>query len=360
MIDWRSSMTQTYEFYKVDPDTWKDKEQIFSITSTNISRDLESNTLETASFVSTEIFGECYIRVYMVVIQNGIKERVPLGTFMTQTPSSSFNGKVKSVTMDAYSSLLELSDVQPPLGFTVMKNQNIMDNVCDLTEENLRAPIVRISGVEDILPMDFTAEADETWLDYISSLMAYSKYYYMLDEMGRVLFAPSQSIGSLQPVWTYDDDNSSILYPDIYDDFDLYGIPNFVEVIYSGQDEVGNPLTLYATAINDNPNSPVSTVSRGRKVVHRDTNPSINGIPDQVYLNMYAEQLLDSLSSVQHTISYSHGYCPVRYGDCVCLNYERAGIKNVKAKVIRQDIDCVSGCKVTETAVYTTNLWKEE
>ena len=73
---------------------------------------------------------------------------------------------------------------------------------------------------EDILPIDFTAEADETWLDYISSLMAYSKYYYMLDEMGRVLFAPSQSIGSLQSVWTYDDDNSSILYPDIYDDFD--------------------------------------------------------------------------------------------------------------------------------------------
>ena len=44
MIDWLSSMSQTYEFYEVDPGTWKDKRQIKTITSAKISRDLESNT----------------------------------------------------------------------------------------------------------------------------------------------------------------------------------------------------------------------------------------------------------------------------------------------------------------------------
>ena len=360
MIDWLSSMSQTYEFYEVDPGTWKDKRQIKTITSAKISRDLESNTLETASFSSTEMFGECYIRTYMIVNQNGVEEKLPLGTFLVQTPSRSFNGKVQSVTIDSYSPLLELNDDNPPLGFTIMKNQNIMDNVCSLTMEHLRAPVVKVTDVEHTFPSDFTAESDEKWLDYLITAMNSANYYYMLDEMGRVLFAPIQSMGSLQPVWTYTDDNSSILYPDITDDFDLYGIPNYVEVIYSGQDEAGDSLVLYSTAVNDNPDSPVSTVSRGRKVVHRETNPSLNGVPDQEYLDLYAEQLLNNLSSIQHTISYSHGYCPVRYGDCVRLNYERAGIKNIKAKVIRQDIDCVSGCKVTETAVYTTNLWKEE
>ena len=360
MVDWLSSMSQTYEFYEVDPGTWKDKSRIKTITSARISRDLESNTLETASFNTTEMRGECYIRVYLVVIQNGIKEKIALGTFLVQSPSKSFNGKVHSITMDAYSPLLELSDVKPPLGFTIMKNQNIMNNVAALTMENLRAPVIKVTGVDKEMYADFTAEADETWLEYLISAMQTAGYYYTLDEMGRVLFSPNQSTASLQPVWTYDDGNSSILYPDITDDFDLYGVPNTVEVIYSGQDATGGTLILYSTAVNDNPDSPVSTVARGRKVVYRETSTSIDGIPNQEYLDLYADSLLKELSSVQHKISYSHGYCPVRYGDCVRLNYERAGIKNVKAKVITQDIDCTSGCKVTETAIYTTNLWKED
>lgn len=359
MVDWLSSMSQTYEFYEVDPGTWKDKKRIDTITSAKISRDLESNTLETASFSTTEMRGECYIRVYLIVNQNGVKEKIGLGTFLVQSPSKTFNGKVPSITMDAYSPLLELSDVKPPLGFTIMKNQNIMNNVYSLTTENLRAPVVKVTGIDKEMPADFTAESDESWLDYLSNAMGIVGYYYTLDEMGRILFSPSQSTASLQPKWTYDDGNSSILYPDITDEFDLYGVPNTVEVVYSGQDSTGASLILYSTAVNENPDSPVSTVARGRKVVHRETSPSISGIPDQAYLDLYAENLLNELSSVQHKISYSHGYCPVRCGDCVRLNYERAGIKNVKAKVISQDIDCTSGCKVTETAVYTTNLWKE-
>ena len=43
-------------------------------------------------------------------------------------------------------------------------------------------------------------------------------------------------------------------------------------------------------------------------------------------------------------------------GDCVRLNYSRAGLTNVKAKVISQSIDCRPGCPVTETAVFTMNL----
>lgn len=39
------------------------------------------------------------------------------------------------------------------------------------------------------------------------------------------------------------------------------------------------------------------------------------------------------------------------------LNYERAGMNGIKAKVIKQSIDCLSGCKVTETAKFTAKLW---
>lgn len=359
MADWLSSMTQTYEFYKVDPGTWMDESRITSIISARISRDLESQTLETASINTTEIFGECYIRIYMITDQNGVKEKHPLGTFLVQTPSTSFDGKVKNITIDAYSPLLELNDVKPPIGYTIMRRENIMEHAYRLTKENLRAPVVEVTGITEKTYTDFTAESDESWLNYLTALLQTADYNYSLDEMGRVLFSPRQDTESLQPVWTYTDDDSSILYADVTDNFDLYAIPNTVEVVYSGQDESGLPLKLYSKVVNNEKNSPISVKSRGRTVLHRELNPTLNGIPSQEYLDDYAERLLKDLSSIQHTISYSHGYCPVRIGDCVRLNYERAGLKDIKARVISQDIDCSSGCKVTETAVYTTNLWKE-
>ena len=170
--------------------------------------------------------------------------------------------------------------------------------------------------------------------------------------MGRILYAPKQDTASLQPVWTYTDDNSSILYPEISIEHDLYGIPNVVEVIYSnGSDQ------YYHKVVNDDENSPISTVNRGREITHRVTDPDIIGDPTEEQVKDYAEKLLDELSSLEYTISYTHGYCPVRVGDCVRLDYERAELKGVKAKVISQSIQCEPGCPVTEKAVFTVKLW---
>jgi hypothetical protein len=61
---------------------------------------------------------------------------------------------------------------------------------------------------------------------------------------------------------------------------------------------------------------------------------------------------------VQYSVSYTHGYCPVRVGDCVRLNYSKAGLINIKAKVTSQSIRCSTGCEVSETAVFTKKLWE--
>ena len=134
---------------------------------------------------------------------------------------------------------------------------------------------------------------------------------------------------------------------------DLYVVPNVVEVVYST-----SAGCYYARAVNDNPNSPISTVSRGREIVYREMNPSLNGSPTENQTMEYAERLLKEMSTLECTVTYSHGYCPVRLGDCVRLNYTRSGITGVKAKVISQSIDCGTSCKVTEKAVFTTNLWR--
>lgn len=351
MADWLSSMQQTFEYYIVDPYTWTDMKRIDNVKTSTISRDTDASTLGSATIDITESVGECYLRIYLIIIQNGVREKYPLGTFLVQTPSFSYDGKVRNVSMDAYTPLLELKENMPPLGYSILKGENIMDYAYRLTREHVRAPVVKAVCAEELFN-DFVASTDDTWLTFTTDLIANAKYTFDLDEMGRILFAPKQDTASLQPIWTYDDSNSSILYPDLSLDHDLYGVPNVVEVIYSNGGDY-----YYSKVVNDDPNSSISTVNRGREIVHRVTDPDVIGDPTRNQIQEYAEQLLRDLSSLEYTIKYSHGYCPVRVGDCVRLNYKAAGLTDVKAKVISQTITCEPGCLVTEKATFTVKLW---
>lgn len=351
MVDWMSSMEQTFEYYIVDPGTWRDVKQIDNVESCTIERDLDTATLGSASIDVTGSIGECYVRTYLVAIQNGVRERYPLGTFLIQSPSISFDGRRQTINADAYTPLLELKENLPPFGYSLLKGENIMDNAYRLVREYARAPVVKTACTTNLYN-DFVAETNDTWLSFITDLIANAKYTFALDEMGRILFSPKQDTASLQPVWTYTDDNSSILYPEISVDRDLYGIPNVVEVVYSNSAE-----HYYARVVNDDPNSPTSIINRGREIIHRVTDPDMIGDPTRNQIQEYAERLLRELSTLEYTITYSHGYCPVRLGDCVRLNYKRAGLTGIKAKVISQTITCASGCRVTEKAVFSNKLW---
>lgn len=421
MVDWTASMKQSYKFYVVDPVTWKDTTELKNIKTAMIKRDASLETLGSATFDVTESVGECYIRVYLITVQNGVEERHPLGTFMIQTPTSTFDGRVRNVSMDAYTPLLELKEKQPPIGYYVPKGSDVMEQAYILTRDNTRTPVNKPAIPSNELSCHLSADMNnDTWLSLISDLLtsAYistcyvvevqngvytrtsnvidsnlilsrekldgvktttndqvfkgslsdgrvisycaitstNKYKFDLDEMGRILFVPEQDAASLRPVWTYNDDNSSILHPALSMDHDMYGIPNVVEVLYSD-----GTVSFYSKAVNDDPNSPISTdkiTGRGREILCRITDPVIFGSPTQESVDRYAEQVLRDMSSVEYTVTYTHGYCPVKVGDCVRLNYTRAGLKNIKAKVISQSISCEPGCPVTETAVFTNKLWR--
>lgn len=355
MPDWTKPMQQTYEFFVVDPSTWKDVRPLDCVKSCTINRDSEAETLGSATFQLTETITESYVRVYLVTIQNGVKERHPLGTFLAQTPSSDFDGKVLNASVDAYTPLIELKEKQPPIGYFVKLDEETLTltQAGILTADYARAPVVSITNDTSKTKGSFVADTDDTWLTFISDLLANEKYKFDLDEMGRILFKPDQELKTLQPVWTYNDDNSSILQPEITIDQDIYGIPNVVEVIYSTGTK-----TYYSRKTNDDKNSIISIPNRGREIVHRVTDPSLIGASSQKEVDDYAEKVLSDLSTIEATVTYTHGYCPVRLGDCVRLDYKRAKMRNIKAKVISQSIQCKPGCPVKEKAVFITKLWR--
>ena len=372
MPDWTKSMQQSFEYYIVDPNTWRDTTPLTTVKpGSTISRDSEAETLGSSTINVVDMLGECYIRIYLITIQNGVTEKHPLATVLIQTPSSSFDGKVKDVTMDAYTPLLELKENPPPLGYSIFKGEDILDNAYLLVRENARAPVAKSSPVVGTeseryskLSYDFVANTDDTWLSYISDLVLNANHNLALDEMGHILFAPIQNTASLQPVKIFDDSNSSILQAPVTMDHDLFDIPNVVEIIFTKgfYNAAESKYEYHIVVTNDDPSSPTSTVNRGRKKTYREIDPNITGsdnvIVTKEIVQNYAERLLRELSTVEYKITFTHGYYPVRLGDCVGLNYERAGLTNIKAKIISQSIKCEPGCPVTETAVFTTKLWR--
>lgn len=357
MPDWTRSMQQTFDFLIVNPRTWADDKKLTTVTNATITRDLDDETLGSASIDCDDDLTDLYIRIYLKTIQDRVEERTPLGTFLCQTPGKKYNGKRNSSTTDGYTPLIELREKPMPLGYAIYKGENVMEHVYRYTRESLRARVVE-SRSDTVLNTDFISDVQDTRLTFLSDLLANDKRTFGLDEMGRVIFPPVQDLYQIQPKWTYDDDNSSILYPDLSLSRDLYGIPNVVEVLYSGNRDV----PIFVRIENNDPTSVTSIPVRGREIVHRETNPVIGGgisDPDvpEFQVKEYAIDLLRSLSSLEYTLEYKHGYCPVTIGDGVRLNYTRAGIINRRAKVTRQIITCVPGCPVQETAVFTKQLW---
>lgn len=359
MPDWTRSMQQTYEFYEVNPVTWADAAIIRSIVSCTITRDLTEETLGSASIECTEDLTDKYVRVYLVTVQDGVRERIALGTFLCQTPSTTFDGRYRKTTQDGYTPLIELKEKTMPIGYAIAKNQKILSVAKTIVTEGGRAPVsydTSVNSSEDAPKLDanFVSDISDTRFTFTKDLLANAGYHFEMEPDGTILFMPDQSISSMQPFWEYTDDNSSILLPSIELSRDLYGVPNVVEVIYSPSDTA---IPYSARVANSSKNSIVSTVNRGREIVYRETSPDVAAGLTEAQVKEYAKDLLKRLSSIEYTLSYSHGYCDVRVGDCVRLNYERAGITNVKAMVTRQVISCVPGCTVQETAVYTEQLW---
>jgi hypothetical protein len=356
MPDWTASMQQTFEFYIVDPDSWKDVRRIDNVLKCSIDWDSEAETLGSATLDVDTNISENYIRIYLVTIQNGVTEKHTLGTFLVQTPTESFDGLAPSISLDAYTPLLELKENYPDFGYFVPKSTDIMGWVSKLANENMRAPVIRENGNSTKLTMNYLADPNQTWLVFLKELALNANFEFNIDEEGRLYFSPKRDLDAQQAIWTFNDDNSSILYPEVSKSQDLFGIPNVVEVLCSTNDDA-NPV-IHVVIENDDINSKTSIQNRGRRITHRELDPEIIGTATPERVREYATNLLKELSTVECTISYTHAYCPVRVGDCVRLNYQKAGLEGVKAKVVSQGIDCVPGCPVTETAVYTTKYWR--
>lgn len=337
-IDWTAGMGQAYEVVAVDAETWTEQTALANLVSCSITRE-NSGLLVSANMEVDAAMSAGYYRVYLIAEQGAEKERVALATVLCESDSISGNGKVLTRSVTGYGPLKELEDTLPPLGWA-----------CTDVETGIRAVLGHVRAPWSVDGFDaiacaWVAEESDTWLDVLESLCAIAGLHMEQDGYGRLHAAADVDASALLPSYTFADDEGSILLPDLSVELNRADVPNRYEVVYSTDSGY-----MCAYAENNDANNAVSIPSRGRTVTARETSPDVADGVTQTELDALAVSLLKSATATTRTQSYSHGFTPdVQVGSCVLLSYSRAGYEQ-KAIVVKQTIDCATGCTVEETA----------
>lgn len=345
-----------FEYYEVDPISWSDIKKLDCLFGANITRDLSSATLSSASFSTNKFINEAYIRVYYVCEDQNNMTRIPMGTFLVQTPRLQYSNKSFSCSLQAYSSLIELKENKVPLGYSYDRKHKLEPKVFveNIFSQHLRPKFNKdksyLSFTVNDAPKVFIAENQEDWLSFLESFLGTMKTTIRLDDTGLPYIFKSKEFKELVPVYTYNDDENSILFENLSIEYDLYSKPNVLNVHFVNA-EGRESCTIIRK--NEDIESPFSIQNRGR-IIEGDTEIVFygNSNPSKSEMENMADSISKDVFSITYTVQYVHGYSPVNIGDAVILNYHSAGLDNIKAIVTNQSISCQTGLQIQETATF--------
>lgn len=168
-------------------------------------------------------------------------------------------------------------------------------------------------------------EPGTPWLEIVNGLLAAAGYAKCRpDAMGGVVMAPTTDPTERDPAWTFSDGDLSIMSPKVKFDRDSADTPNEVVLRHEFEGK-----TIWAAAINEDPSSPSSTVSKG----YPDTvNEQVTDVPGEsvsekaANLKAMASERLVSETAGTEYVEWEHPWVPLNVGDAAGINYRKASI----------------------------------
>lgn len=327
-MNWDKGFSAEYIAMRVNPKTWEDESEVL-ITGGKIDRDIESALIESASIETTEELGEMWIRLYLVAKQGESAERIPLFTGLTSSPTRSLQGYNPSYSVDCFSVLTPCADRMLPRGWFAPKDGSGAEIIADLLSIG-GAEVKTIQG-GGTLTGAIVAESGETYLSMAHKVANAIGWQIRIDGRGTIHVEPFPSDIAMRFDTDFD-----VIQPGIKDTRDWYSCPNVLRVTYE---------SFAAIARDDDPESPLSTVSRGREIWAEEAAQLSSSAP----LAAYAQQRLKELQRPAREITYTRRFMPdLRPGDIVGINYPKADIDG-EFRISSQSIELGYGCDTEET-----------
>ena len=328
-MDWSKGFSASYYMAIVDPVTWRDVDRV-EITGGDISKS-DDKLRESASVdcVDYDIQQERWIRLWLDAKQEEDSEHVALFTGLAVSPSVSIEGRLREYPLECYSVLKPADDVLLGKGWYAAEGFDGGSIIKDLLSV-IPAPVI-VEGDPPRLAQAIIAEDKETCLTMVDKVLDAINWRMKISGDGTITVCAKNA----DVVATFGCEND-VIEPSVSIKHDWYECPNVFRVVSDDQ---------YAIARDDDPDSFLSTVSRGREVWAEDDNADLN---EGESIAECALRMLREAQSAAVEISYDRRYNPnVSVGDTVRLHYPGSGLEG-DFTVAKQTIDLGHGATVSE------------
>lgn len=329
-MDWSKGFTSSFYAYVMDPITWRETERL-EIIGGRISRGgdglRDAADIDITGGIDS---GEKWIRVYMDVVQSGGSAHIPLFTGLTSMPERNIEGSIEENTLQCFSILKPAQDILLERGFYVpgdISGAVVIESLLSVTPAN-----VIVLEEAPSLQSSIVAEEGETNLSMIEKILDAINWRMRLQGDGTIELLPksNEEVARLSPL------DNDIIEPSITVERDWFSCPNVFRAIYND---------ISAVARDDNPESPLSTVARGREIWAEEDNAELNtgeGIAE------YARRKLKELQQVSEVLNYDRRFRPdIFVGDIINLHYPEQRIEG-KYIIESQEIEIGYGAKTGE------------
>lgn len=322
-MDWRYERRCSIRFMQVDRQTMRDVKELDCFLE--FGGEIEENDLTatkvagTLPYIHLPDIGNDYLRVYSVHTQGDEIQEVLHGTFICSAPSSEISRKVHRGNLDIYSRLEEVQDSGIKAPLSIPQNTVAVSYATSLVNK-LGLPVsADISAARLTTPWNYRAGTSN--LEIVNDLLQFAGFASAtVDAYGTIGFHAYTDPSSRAPSVIFRDDEPGCIFaPTVRHDLDYFSVPNVFVATMSNLET-----DMVATAINDDPASIYSTVSRGREIVATE---ELSDIESQQALQDFADRRLTELSSSVESVEVTHRFIPYQMGDGVLLSYTEAGFE---------------------------------
>lgn len=332
-MNWSKGFEATYYMTLVDRSTWKDTERI-EVIGGSVSRS-DSNLIESADIdcISYDR-GEQWVRLWLDARQDGADaSHVALFTGLATSPAVSINGIIRHNSLECYSVLKPADDVPLAKGYFVGSGANVPLLIKQELLKDSPAP-VEIDGEAPPLAQTIIAESNESKLSLATKLLTAINWRFRISGDGVIHLIPKDNT----VVASFDALDNDVVEPQINVDYDWYKCPNVFQAIIDGVSYVVR---------DDDPNSVLSTVSRGREIWETEDNPTLNSGETAT---QYVKRRLKEEQTTIMKVSYNRRFYPdVTVGDCVSMNYPAQGVVGT-FRISSSSFNLAYGATVSEDA----------
>lgn len=332
-MDWSKGFSSKYYVSVLDRDSMRDLRRI-EITGGSIRRE-DSDLRESADIncVNYDNETEQFVRVWLDANQNGDASHTPLFTGIATSPGKNINGTLITNTLECYSVLKIAQDMLLQRGWYAPKGINSGVLIQDL----LSVIPVEISIAENSpgLKSTIIAENGENRLSMTDKILELMNWRMRLDGYGNIYIEPYNT----NPIAKFDAINNDVIEPSLSISYDWFDCPNVYRAVLDDS---------YALARDDDPDSALSTVNRGREIWVEDSSVYLQ---ENETLAEYAERMLTLAQRASQSISYDRRFDPDVYvSDLVMLNYPAQNISGTYL-VTSQTITLGYNAKTSEEVV---------